>query len=391
MRALRFGLGLVVIVVALWIIVAEQISGASANAFINARLTTLRSPIAGEVSFAQSTLGARVEPQETVATVEDQRADRIRRDDLAMEVALTGSEIERVESQIVALDTTRRQLEGRLEDYRAARLEELRIALSHARERLALLQDEGELLEDDAEAAAVVDDTTERTPGEPVTYPLALEYAQERVEVLETTLAALEEDGVYLGDGYNDAPYSEQRLNELDAELTDLRTRLSMLRSQRQTRADRLEQARGRDTLLSGADLISPVEGLLWEFRASGGEIVQRGDPVVTLADCGSLVVSLSVTETVYNSLQLGQSATFRPSGSSRTFAGTVTRLAGSGAQTIYRNLAVAPGERHLERFDVTLLVPGLSSDPELSCAIGRTGRVFFESRPLDWLRNLGQ
>jgi hypothetical protein len=69
--------------------------------------------------------------------------------------------------------------------------------------------------------------------------------------------------------------------------------------------------------------------------------------------------------------------------------AGVVTRVAGSGASTVYKNLAIAPSERHLERFDVTLEVQALKQDPSLGCLIGRTGRVFFEERPLDWLRRI--
>ena len=75
--------------------------------------------------------------------------------------------------------------------------------------------------------------------------------------------------------------------------------------------------------------------------------------------------------------------------GSDRLLPGLVTRVAGSGASTVYQNLAIAPSERHLERFDVTLDVPALRQEPELRCLIGRTGRVFFEARPLDWLRQM--
>ena len=66
-----------------------------------------------------------------------------------------------------------------------------------------------------------------------------------------------------------------------------------------------------------------------------------------------------------------------------------LARLAGSGAETVYRNLAVAPSQRHLQRYDVAVDVPGLAEDAGLACAIGRTGRVFFAARPLDWLRGL--
>ena len=39
--------------------------------------------------------------------------------------------------------------------------------------------------------------------------------------------------------------------------------------------------------------------------------------------------------------------------------------------------------------YDVALIVPGLNQHPELGCAVGRTGRVFFDARPLDWLRGI--
>ncbi|MHB0951186.1 MAG: hypothetical protein ACYC10_04590 [Allorhizobium sp.] len=61
--------------------------------------------------------------------------------------------------------------------------------------------------------------------------------------------------------------------------------------------------------------------------------------------------------------------------------------MAGSGAQNVYQNLAVGPSQEHLGRYDVALSVPGLLGDDKLRCGIGRTGRVFFEPRPLDWLR----
>lgn len=116
---------------------------------------------------------------------------------------------------------------------------------------------------------------------------------------------------------------------------------------------------------------------------------MQRGDAVARLLDCGSTLVTLSVTESVYNTLNVGDAALFRLRGETGNFDATVLRLAGAGAATFYRNLAVAPSQKHLERYDVTLLVPGLAADPELRCAIGRTGRVFFDRRPLDWLRSL--
>ncbi|RVV96617.1 HlyD family secretion protein [Mesobaculum littorinae] len=377
------------IIIALWIIIGEQLSGASANAYINARLTTLRTPIAGRVSFEQSTLGARIEPQEIVASVQDDRSDVVRRDDLTLERALQAAEISRLEKQMVDIAAFRTRMEERLISYREARIRQITIQLDHARARLDLLREAGTLDQRDARLAEILDEEGQRTRGEPLTYPLAVDYATQRVEILENALQAAEADSVFLGDGYNDAPYAEQRMNELDQRETEVRTLLQEARARLRARDRRLEQARTTGAQMAGAALTADTDSLLWEIRASTGEIVQRGDPIATLADCQSLIVSLSVTENVYNTLRLGQAAVFRPSGSSRTFDATVSRLAGSGADTIYRDLAVAPGPRHLERFDVTLIVPGLAEDSQLDCAIGRTGRVFFDTRPLDWLRGL--
>ena len=122
---------------------------------------------------------------------------------------------------------------------------------------------------------------------------------------------------------------------------------------------------------------------------AASGETVQRGHDVLRLVDCDAPLVTLSVTESVYNRLRVGDEAVFRLMGDGRSFAASVTRLAGSGAATVDQNLAAAPGQRHLERYDVALLVPSLRDIPELRCSFGRTGRAFFEARPLDWFRDL--
>ena len=75
--------------------------------------------------------------------------------------------------------------------------------------------------------------------------------------------------------------------------------------------------------------------------------------------------------------------------GTSRVFEGTIIRLAGAGAEDVYSNLAIAPSERHLQRYDVALSVPALATDPELRCLVGRTGRVFFDRSPLNEILEL--
>jgi len=137
----------------------------------------------------------------------------------------------------------------------------------------------------------------------------------------------------------------------------------------------------------NGMELVAPVNGLLWEVLAGDNEFVERGQEIAKLMMCGSALVTLSVSDNVYARLQVGQSAQFRLHGKNTVYEGTITRMAGAGAETIYRNLAVAPSIKHLERYDVAILVPALREQPDLRCVVGQTGRVFFDVRPLDWLR----
>ncbi len=388
MKYSRLLLGSLVIIIAIWVIVGEQMTGTSANAFVNARLVTVRSDVAGKIDMSPRSLGAKVGEGEVVASVTDPLVDRVRLNDLLMEQEFIASELAR----LTAFQTTTQEildaLEQRSETYTDHRIEELEIRLAHARARLAMIERRGASDPEVVAALDAVGAAFDALPGEPRFPELALDHAREKVEVLEVALSAARA-GVFLGDGYNDAPNAEQRAVELRSEIAATQAAIADVQARQQAIATRISRERERVNALSGGNLTAPVNGMLWEVLAANGEYLERGDPVLKLVDCGSVMVSLSVSEGVFNDLKLGQSAEFRLLGQSEVFDATVSRLSGAGAATIYRNLAVAPSQKHLERYDVTLLVNGLKDDPELSCAIGRTGRVFFDTRPLDGLRKL--
>ena len=378
------GFGLVAL--ALWVIIGEQITGASADAMINARLATVRSPIAGDIEFPERELGTSVSRGETLASVSDSLVDGVRGDDLQMEVALAEAAVARYATLAEETAAIITELDARAETFRERRIAEINIRLEFARSRLALLQDG--VFPPSFDIAPPDDAGVERAeePAIDGLQDLWINAVEERIAALENELAAATE-GVFLGDGYNDAPNSEQRIAELQSELAGQNALLAEARARLETYSARYEAEQLRINRAGRAELTSPADGRLWEMLAATETNVQRGDPVARILDCGSVIVTASVTENVYNTLVVGEEAVFRPRGDSRNLPATVIRLAGAGAETIYRNLAVAPSERHLQRYDVALSVPGLETHEDLACAVGRTGRVFFERRPLDWLR----
>ncbi|PJE29887.1 HlyD family secretion protein [Pseudooceanicola antarcticus] len=382
MRYARLLFGFALILLALWVIVGEQISGASANAVVNAPVVTLRADVSGRLALPDRTLGARVERSEALASITNELVERDRLDDLVLERGLVIAGIARMNDDLAAAQIELETLRTRAETLIEQHLAEIRTRLDHARRSLAILEGEDPAAQDGPTSQG--GSAAQRAPAGPLT-ALTLEQYRERVELLEITLAAAER-GIFLGEGAGEVAQLPQKLRELEARLGALENALAEAEGREAALTRRINRERVQVNVRTGGDLNSPVNGLFWEALQADGVVVQRGDPILRLVDCDRVLVTLTVTERIYNSLSIGQPASFRLQGNSRNYAASVTRLAGSGASTIYRNLAVAPSGRQLERYDVTLLVPELAR--ETGCQIGKTGRAFFDRRPLDWLRD---
>ena len=395
MKSLKIIIGLLLVGGGLYVVLGEQLSGASANAFVNARVTTIRSPIAGRLELVSRPLGAQVRQGDPLGTLVDPLVDGIRIADLEREKAEAQVDIDRLRQTINAFERSIETLRTRAAIYREERRRQLvaqgqsaqsataaaEARLKYAelgRQRSARLSGRGIATAESVEQANSLAEV------------LALELSSARSRAEEAAVALSASDrGVFLGDGFNDAPYSEQRISEIDVQKMELQAQLDSKVASLAPLTSLIASERLRVNKLSASALEANVNGALWDYLAADGETIQRGQDVLRLIDCDSAVVTLSVSESLYNTLRAGTAAAFRFNNSRVVLDGTVIRLAGSGASTIYQNMAIAPSERHLERYDVTLDVPALRDDQEFRCLAGRTGRVFFENRSLDWIRHL--
>lgn len=395
MRLTRLVIGFFVILIAGFIIIGEQLSGTSSDAVINARLTTLQAPVAGTVEMDRRPLGSMVEENERLGTIENSRVDDVRLNDLRRERAFAAAEVERLSATIDEIETALEGLRLRAETYRDERVRQLQRQVEAARsrqaaaearlsEQRAALRRSQELNQRGIETAASMESNQAAVRVAELEVDDALQQLAERAILLDSARR-----GTFLGDGTGDAPFSEQRIQDLSLRRGETQAGLEAEKARAAALDRRIEAEQLRVNRLKSAEIISNVDGHVWEILADSGETIQQGQPLINLVDCRTTLVTLSVAENIYNRLKIGDEAAFRMRGGGELFPGSVTRLAGSGASTIYRNLAVAPSQKHLERFDVTLLVPAMREHPELGCAIGRTGRVFFQSRPLDMLRRL--
>ncbi|MEO6298928.1 MAG: HlyD family efflux transporter periplasmic adaptor subunit [Paracoccaceae bacterium] len=384
MRYWRLILGLSLFSLALWVIFGEQLAGASADAVVNAEVVIVRAPISGSLSVKQVPLGAILVKGDGVGSVSNPIADTIRQNDLVMEASVAEANVAHF---IASIDDLNRRIgvtKQHITDFKAAQLVELSMELDHAKTRLMRIEAAG--TSNDV-AAEIATEPGNVAPGGQNLPSIAQDIAQERVDLLTNQIAAVEND-VREPNGQGAFSYFQQHLDTLQSMIDDQTEGLAEAKARLVSVKARLMAEQLRTAKESSQDIRSPVNGPVWERLASDGEAVQRGDDLLRVADCDSAIVTLSVTENVYNRLQIGLAARFRFQDSSKVYDAAIIRLGGAGAVTLYRNLAVSPSQKHLERFDVALVVPDLRNVPELRCLIGRTGRVFFDQRPFDWLRN---
>ena len=194
-----------------------------------------------------------------------------------------------------------------------------------------------------------------------------------RQAAVEVELAALQQ-GIFIGDSYNDRPRSAQRADELGEKLSevtaDIREREGRLAGLRQE----LQNETDRFAAQAAVEITTPVRGSVWEVLTSPGETVVRGQELVRMLDCAGVVVTATVGETAYNRLHIGGPARFRFRGGSKDYAGRVIGL--TGVATAPANLAIQPAALAKEPYRVTVAFPELVTPGQ--CDVGRTGRVTF-------------
>ena len=98
-----------------------------------------------------------------------------------------------------------------------------------------------------------------------------LEAAQSDIEVAQIELASARR-GVFLGEGYNDAPYSEQRISELTVQRRLLAAQLGEQQARLAAIERRVDDERRRVAELRSATLRANVRGRVWSFLAADGE-----------------------------------------------------------------------------------------------------------------------
>ena len=165
------------------------------------------------------------------------------------------------------------------------------------------------------------------------------DMADARLQRLQSELASAKE-GVFLGDGANDAPYSQQQRDRLLLRRQELETKVLEESLQASQVAAEVAEERKYFDRLSHFDLTLPANYVVWSVPASPGTTVSEGQTLLDLAACEHRFVDVELPERDFEKIKAGAPAFVRLMGSSEWKQGQVLQVRGSAASADDRLLA---------------------------------------------------
>ncbi len=378
----RFGkiaLGIGLIVGFGWAPIRAMLATTSVEAIVNARIETIRSPIEGIVQAPSDKTASWSSTTPPRLVVVDPYADRSRLDELRLQLNTLQSQRETLERESQLTQAALDSIGVQAEKYRAGRLKliEARLAAQRAELQAAAAKttevSAAKGRSDHLHKTGFVSGAeNDRAQYEWNAATSAEEAARERLEETKVEHDAVAE-GVFVGDSYNDAPSSAQRQTELRMKKGEFDAQLAAVRIQIGNVSKQISEEEERYRRRSDAVVGLPTKGRLWETLVGPGEYVNKGQDLLRVLNCSHPIVSANVDERVYNRLEVGSPATFKPLEDGKVYHGTVVNL--TGAAGAPGNLAVPPITMRKSPFYVTIAMEDMG---EAGCSIGRTGTVTF-------------
>jgi multidrug resistance efflux pump len=371
----------------------------SSSAFVNAELVRVTAPIAGRLTREIPRKGDFIDQPAAVTLIESLSRDQRHLLDLVSRHALAKARAELARSQLTEIAATDLELGKRTKIYRDGMIERL----GHERdeteaERTGCLAEAGQRREIASRMEQLVKSGVASHVRSAETSAL-LESIATRCKMADAKLKRLQaelvsaHDGVILGDGANDAPYSQQQRDRLGLRRQDLETKRLEESLQSSETASEIIEERERLDRLSHFDFSLPANHVVWSVAASPGSTVSEGQTLLDLAACERRFVAVELPEREFEKIKAGTEALVRLIGSNEWTQGQIMQVRGSAARADDRLLAAQVQKLDPSSITVEVGLPedDAKTDRNSFCNIGRLAEVRFQRSGLDFLDGLGR
>ena len=381
----------------IWAVTPYATNYVSSQAVVNAPLNTVLSPMQGHITRRSPPAGTGIASGAPLVGVEIEERDRRYLEQLRARLALIDESLASIDAETAELAALEGIMSARIANYRsrmidrmAAEKREAQAELAAARARrdnsLATLQ-RTEALRQSGHATAT------RTDADATVYAGAeadVARTRARLDRIEVETSAIEA-GVFVQEGWNDVPYSQQRLDGIALQTVSLATERRRLAGERQGVAGQIAE---EERLVTQREAFAPVaasSGVVWKESGAVGETVVPGDVLIQTVDCDARFVEVTLAERHFTSIRPGGAAWVQLKGGSEPVVARITAVLGAGAKFDHPRLAAAVTEAKPDqlRVLVSLADTGLDDEPGAFCHVGRTAEVRFERKDVGQLRRL--
>ena len=366
----------------------EQVwTATSLEGTVTSPLITMRSPMDGVVTASAASLGASVHQHAALFVIEAHQLDTRLRAELAAKLAAAQQQSLVLDRKIAELSTLRQQLQVRNQRHREATLARLETLFAETTAELHRAKAVMERTQHELSRSTFLSGKGLIPQAHQDDTVLAAQQARFDVERLTASLQRLAVErtaakhGVLLREGYSDAPYSQQRIDELAARLIEADAERESLRQTQQELASRLSEEQRRENQMRTHTVNAPMNGMIWNLHITADGVVARNSPLADVVDCQSAFVEATVPEGRYDAVQLGETVQVKLLGNSRKIAGTIHAVRGQSAVVNRESLAAwLKPHRTTEAMTVSVAIDpdALHQVSKGVCQIGRSAKVYF-------------
>jgi len=387
-RRIRLALALALISLSAWAFLPHVSYRIASSAFVNSELVRVAAPISGRLSAAVPHKGKFIERPFQVKLIETLSQDQRHLLHLNSEYAVAKERADLARKQLQEISVTDAELAKRAHIYRdgmVARLGRERDEASAERAGcLAEMQQRREVgsrMEQLVKAGTASSIRTAEVLATQEATATRCAMADARLQRLQTELASAQ-DGVFLRDGANDAPYSQQHRDRLMLRRQELETRALEEGLHASQLVAEIAEERSRLDRISHFDLSLPAHHIVWSVAASPGSAVAESQILFDLAACDNRFVVVELPERDFENVKAGATALVRLIGSDDWKEGQVRQVRGSAARADERLLAAQVPKPEPNSITVEIGLPpeDTEADHNNFCNIGRLAEVRFQS-----------
>ena len=386
-RTARLGLAAGLIALSAWAFLPHVSYRIASSAFVNAELVRVAAPIAGRLTRNLPRKGDLIEQSSTVSLIEALSPDQRHLLRLASQLPVTKARADLARKQLVQIEEIDEELARRAKVYRQGMIARLGYERDEANaEKVGCLaevaqrRDVGSKMEQLVRSGSASQMRTSEAFASLEAVSTRCAMADARLQRIQTELSSAQ-DGVFLRDGANDSPYSQQQRDRLLLRRQELETKLLEESQQLPQITAELAVERERVDRLSHFDVTLPADHVVWSVAASPGATVSEGQTLLDLAACDDRFVAVELPEREFEKIKAGAPAFIRLIGSDDWKQGQIRQVRGSAARADDRLLAaqVRKPDPNSITVEIGLSRDDAQNDRNSFCNIGRLAEVRFQ------------